>query len=444
MVRSNSQLIAATTGFAMEKGQLTSIHSAKSFRKQLLNEIEQANQRILLCALYLQDDEAGREIFDALIAAKQAKPHLNIKVLVDFHRAQRGLIGAKEQGGNDRMYQTKLKQAGVCFDVFGVPVKKRELLGVLHLKGFVFDDKVIYSGASLNDVYLHKHERYRSDRYYIIQQPQLADSMAQFIEHQLIVDADIQSLIDPKSYSKNELNRFVRRYKKRLSSAEYMNGRRAEGARITPLVGLGRRANKLNRIALQLIKDTEHSLFICTPYFNPPRAVEKALGTLLRNGKQMTIVVGDKTANDFFIPEGEPFNLIGTVPYLYEIALRKFAKRFQWAIDAGLLNLHLWQDGNNSYHLKGISADNCRHLITGSNLNPRAWGLDLENGLLLQDPKGIWQQDFNEQQQLILDKASRLESYRSLAKAESYPDEVKRILTRISRLKAGFLLRQVL
>ena len=50
--------------------------------------------------------------------------------------------------------------------IYGVPVQNRELFGVLHLKGFVIDDTVMYSGASLNDVYLARHGRYRLDRYH--------------------------------------------------------------------------------------------------------------------------------------------------------------------------------------------------------------------------------------------------------------------------------------
>ncbi|MEA7515360.1 nucleotide exchange factor GrpE, partial [Salmonella enterica subsp. enterica serovar Virginia] len=39
---------------------------------------------------------------------------------------------------------------------------------------------------------------------------------------------------------------------------------------------------------------------------------------LLRDGKKVEIIVGDKTANDFYIPEDEPFKIIGALPYLYE------------------------------------------------------------------------------------------------------------------------------
>ena len=49
--------------------------------------------------------------------------------------------------------------------------------------------------------------------------------------------------------------------------------------------------------------------------------------------------------------------------------------------------MRLWKDGDNTYHLKGVWVDNQYILLTGNNLNPRAWRLDAENGLLIHDPK---------------------------------------------------------
>lgn len=46
----------------------------------------------------------------------------------------------------------------------------------------------------------------------------------------------------------------------------------------------------------------------------------------------------------------------------------------------------LWKDGNNTYHVKGMYVDSNFALLTGNNLNPRAWSLDLENGLVISDP----------------------------------------------------------
>jgi hypothetical protein len=53
--------------------------------------------------------------------------------------------------------------------------------------------------------------------------------------------------------------------------------------------------------------------------------------------------------------------------------LRRFAKRRQAQIENGKLNLCLWKDGDNSYHLKGMWSDAQHILLTGNNMNPRAF-----------------------------------------------------------------------
>ena len=46
----------------------------------------------------------------------------------------------------------------------------------MHLKGIVIDDTLIYTGASINNIYLNYHERYRYDRYWIIKSRELSNS----------------------------------------------------------------------------------------------------------------------------------------------------------------------------------------------------------------------------------------------------------------------------
>ncbi|EIT12543.1 hypothetical protein YPPY94_3761, partial [Yersinia pestis PY-94] len=69
------------------------LYCPKVFRSTLLELIAQATKRIFLVALYLEQDDAGRDVMNALYQAKQSHPELEIYVLVDWHRAQRGRIG---------------------------------------------------------------------------------------------------------------------------------------------------------------------------------------------------------------------------------------------------------------------------------------------------------------------------------------------------------------
>ena len=70
--------------------------SPKQYKQQLLALIASARQRICITALYLQDDDAGREVLHALYSAKTNFPELVINIFVDYNRGQRGLIGEKE------------------------------------------------------------------------------------------------------------------------------------------------------------------------------------------------------------------------------------------------------------------------------------------------------------------------------------------------------------
>ncbi|ABL99952.1 CDP-diacylglycerol--serine O-phosphatidyltransferase [Shewanella amazonensis] len=437
-------MVEKLQGIALQPEQLKWLLTPQDFKSCLLERIASAKQVIYIAALYLEDDEAGREVMDALLAAKAANPSLDIKVLVDFHRARRGLIGHKGDSGNYLMYRRVMENHPGAFGIYGVPVKAKEFMGVLHLKGFIIDDAVIYSGASLNNVYLHQADKYRFDRYHLIENPALALSMRSMIDNYLLADPAVSLLTQPAEDEVLPQKVDVRTFKQRLCEAQYQFEGVSRGNRVTPLVGLGSKHNALNKSVISLVESARSELFICTPYFNPPRVLVRALVKQLRNGVKIDIVVGDKTANDFFIPPEKEFNTIGALPYLYEQSLRKFAKRQQWAIEAGLLNIHLWKHDNNSYHLKGISADNRRHLITGSNLNPRAWALDLENGLLVQDETGVWQQSFAQEQAHILNHTQRLYHYSQVDTLHHYPVPVKKIMNRIRRLKADILLRRIL
>lgn len=430
--------------FGLTSKDVNVLTNAQEYRTQLLRLISNAKKRIYITALYLQDDEAGREILEALHRVSLANPNLEIKVLVDFHRAQRGLIGAAKSDGNASLYCDYLEKFKSNVQVYGVPVKAKELFGVLHLKGFVVDDTLLYSGASLNNVYLQYNERYRLDRYFLINQAALCDSVVDFIESKLIgsqavprIDTrPLKRLIDFK-FEQKQLMR-------ELKSASYANSTAPNtdplGVRL--FLGLGRRNNSLNRLIKNLFDTTEQELVLYTPYFNFPAPLMRSLRRLLKQGKQVTIVVGDKTANDFYLPPSEPFSKIGALPYLYETILHKFVKSQKRHIDNGNLNVYLWKHESNSFHLKGICADRQRHLLSGHNLNPRAWGLDIENGILIEDPQQSIMQAIDNEKQEILKHCRRLTGPNDLETVENYPQPVKKLLGQAKRVKVDFIIKR--
>jgi len=423
------------------------IFSTKAFKTELLTQIAKAQERIYLAALYLESDDAGKEILMALYDAKQRNPQLDIAICIDFHRAQRGLIGkSKEKNTNATWYQEVEQAQALGIKIMGVPVKRKELFGVQHLKGFIFDNRVLYSGASLNDIYLHQAQKYRLDRYWSIDNRELANSMVTFLKEELVNRPAVMPLnaahIPKISTFKVKQRQLVKSLKQ--SSYKFSGEIASDELSVVPLNGLGARQNTLNRNIRRLLQSTQREIVIFTPYFNLPRIIGRDINALLKRGVKLTLVVGDKTANDFYIPTDKPFKTIGGLPYLYESNLKKFAEKYKSLLKTDQLNLHLWKDQNNSFHLKGLYADNRFMLLTGHNLNPRAWRLDLENGLLIDDPKQELKCLADQELAHILTNTTMVSDPRQIESIDDYPPRARKLLMRLRRIRADKLVKSLL
>ena len=422
------------------------VYDPKTYRVALLEQIKKAQHRIYIVALYLEQDEAGREILDALYQAKTDQPNLDIKIFVDWHRAQRGRIGEDKTKTNARYYyDLKQQHPSVDIPIYGVPVNRREVLGVLHLKGFIIDDTVIYSGASINNVYLYKLDKYRYDRYHFITNKVLADTMVNYVNDNFLPLDGVQRLDVSEHKTRKQIKSEIKQLRQHLMDVnyQYTGNSDNETLSVAPIVGLGRN-NQLNKIIHHLINTTEQKITFCTPYFNLPNILVRDIIRLLRKGKQVEIIIGDKVANDFYIPEDQPFNISGGLPYLYEINLRNFVERLQNYIDKQQLTIRLWKDEDQTYHLKGIWVDDEWMMITGNNLNPRAWRLDLENAILVHDPKHELQQQIKQELTTIREKTALVTHFQQIQASQFYPKQVHKLIKRLSRIRVDRIIKRLL
>ena len=442
----HQQHLAQLPKLSQSVADFTTLYTPADFRQTLLEKIASATTRICLVALYLENDDGGRAILSALYEAKRLRPGLDVRILVDWHRAQRGRIGASRGATNADWYCEMAEQnADIAIPVYGVPVNTREALGVLHLKGSVIDDTLLYTGASLNDVYLHQHERYRYDRYQLITNPTLADTLLNWIDTNLIQAEAVHRLDQRERPKSPEIKNETRQFRQELRGFDYdfEGDANNEQLAVTPLVGLGKRS-LLNKTIFHLMPCAEHKLTICTPYFNLPALLVRNIIQLLRSGKKVEIIVGDKTANDFYIPEDQPFKIIGALPYLYEINLRRFLSRLQYYVNTDQLIVRLWKDDDNSYHLKGMWVDDEWMLLTGNNLNPRAWRLDLENAILIHDPKHQLGAMREKELNLIRKHTTIVQHYRDLQSIADYPIKVRKLIRRLRRIRIDRLISRIL
>ena len=439
--------------FLVSSGDIDIFSTPKDYKAQLLLLIASARQRIFISALYLQDDDAGKEVLHALYQAKAITPELDINIFVDYHRGQRGLIGEKDSLGNRALYLALAEQYPQQIKIYGIAVKTKELFGVLHLKGMVFDDVLFYTGASINDIYMQQGDRYRLDRYYRINSAPLASSFCQFLTDTFVKSNLAPLLNEPNLPNQAQQRRNIISLKSLLKKSsyqvEFVDNNKESGVvtnpiSILPLVGYGRRKNKLNTVIRQTIKNTEQKLLILTPYFNLPPVLARDVIKALKRGVHITIIVGDKTANDFYIGDESEFTAIGIVPYVYEMLLKRFVKRYQHFIDKGLLNINVWKNEKNSFHLKGVISDERYHLLTGSNLNPRAWSLDLENGLLLDDPSKGLMSKVSDELIHIMEYAKPVTHYSEIESVSDYPNKPQKLLKKIRLTQIDRILKRFL
>ncbi|MDP2562028.1 CDP-diacylglycerol--serine O-phosphatidyltransferase [Psychrobium sp. 1_MG-2023] len=437
------QLLETLPSSSVSAADISVLLTAKDYLTQLLSLINSATTRIYITALYLENDEAGRLVVEHLIAAKQRCPELEIKVFVDFHRARRGLIGQKNSEGNAAFYRDIDIAHPDLIKFYGVAVKQRELFGVLHLKGLVIDDTLLYTGASINNIYLHYKERYRYDRYCTINSIALSDSFVDYLNDALIPSEGVYLFNRYPLVLDNKFKKKVANQHKQLSRVKYQLPQHSNAdLTVTPLIGLGKRNNQLNKVIHQQMLQAQDNLVLYTPYFNLPGVLKRDIARLLRRKIKIEIIVGDKRASDFFIPEDQPFNKIGLVPYLYETTLLQFVKRHQKSINNGLLTIRLWQHDNNSFHLKGMKVDDRYHLLTGNNLNPRAWRLDIENGLMIDDKQGQLIDTFAQEHQQIIKHTTEVKHWNQIQTANDYPLIVRKWLNRLRRTNLDKLFKQ--
>jgi CDP-diacylglycerol--serine O-phosphatidyltransferase len=437
-------MLAALPGFALAPEAIQVLPDAAAYRRCLLERIATATRRIVIVALYLQEDEAGQEVLDALYQAKAARPGLEITIVVDWFRARRGLLGGGRQPGNAAWYQAQRQLRGLDVVIHGVPVQTRELFGVLHLKGSIIDDCVIYTGASLNNVYLHRFDRYRLDRYHLFQSPALADAMVDLVRR-LLHHTATPRLDLPAPPATRSLRGDIRRLRARLRRMVYEvpAGEAGQGLRVIPLLGVGR-GNPLNKALCALLAAARTQIIISTPYFNPPRVLMREIDHALDRGVGVELIVGDRTANDFYIAPGEPFSASGALPYLYEDNLRAFARRRQAALANGQLEVRIWNDPGHTFHAKGLWIDQRYSLLTGNNLNPRGFNLDLENGLLIDDPAGQWLVPRDVELTGIRQHARKIDSAAELGVKAEHPKEVRKLLRRLRYSRLEPLIKRVL
>nr|XP_039273700.1 CDP-diacylglycerol--glycerol-3-phosphate 3-phosphatidyltransferase, mitochondrial-like [Styela clava] len=157
--------------FCVKGENIEILETPTDFYQRLKSEAKNAQKRVVLAALYLGNGGLEEDLVGSVIdAAKKTDNNVKVDILLDYVRGSRGENNSKtmlkplidQYNGSDKLtislYHTP-KLRGLLKKY--LPARWNEVIGVAHLKVFIFDDTFIISGANLsNDYFVNRQDRY--------------------------------------------------------------------------------------------------------------------------------------------------------------------------------------------------------------------------------------------------------------------------------------------
>lgn len=174
--------------FIVNGNQIKILHEPSEFYDTLLEKCSNAKKRIILASLYLGTGKLENQLLNAMKTNLQMNKNLKVNILLDYTRGTRGhKINSKsmllpliqENSNNENSFKLSLYHTPVLRGITKqlVPSRWNELLGLQHMKIYLFDNSVIISGANLSNDYFTN----RQDRYIMINDKNIADFYEKFL-----------------------------------------------------------------------------------------------------------------------------------------------------------------------------------------------------------------------------------------------------------------------
>ncbi|KAK5968904.1 CDP-diacylglycerol--glycerol-3-phosphate 3-phosphatidyltransferase [Trichostrongylus colubriformis] len=369
------------------------------FYQFLLKRSQSAQKRITLSTLYLGDGSLEHALVDAISSNLKENEELKVAVLLDCLRGTRGerkdqssttLLKAIADRASVYLFHTP-KLAGVMKRI--LPERTNEIVGLQHMKLYIFDDTVLISGANLSDSYFVN----RQDRYVVFENnKELADFFHNVVsavgECSFLLSSDGSMKLHPSctvhpyegSFSdfhtmlKSRVDKVVATLKDKESVTSSWGGDTV----LYPLLQMGLFGYHDEYELLKRLfssKDADMCITMASGYFN---CIEEYERLIFAQGEySMDIITAAPKANGFFGAAG----LSGYVPSMYSwvsagvLQLKEKYKR-------NTVNMYEYYRDGWTFHAKGLWIETPGHtatLIGSSNFGYRSVHRDLEAQILL-------------------------------------------------------------
>ncbi|XP_043279419.1 CDP-diacylglycerol--glycerol-3-phosphate 3-phosphatidyltransferase, mitochondrial [Venturia canescens] len=419
-------------GFKVDGSKITVIHEPNEFYSTLITECEKAKSRITLASLYLGTGPLENALVDTVKKAiDQSNGKLRVTILLDYTRGTRGKCNSKTtlqpllQGkwsysSNIFLYHTP-KLRGILKRI--LPHRFNELIGLQHMKLYLFDDTLIISGANLSNDYFTN----RQDRYFVIRDCKdlcdFYDSLVERISEVSfrVIPEQNEPIIDkgkvhPLENSCEEFARVAAAGVRSLFQSELdkrsnehiEQEMRDSDTWIFPLVEMGQfDIHHDSKVTLRLLQSAPpgSTLRLATGYFNLTYEYTNAILHYCR--ATCHLLTAHPTANGFFGAKG----VAGAIPAAYTTIEKSFYKKSEKLDQSDRINLWEFVRPGWTYHAKGLWYTLPGHtkpsltLIGSSNFGYRSVKRDLETQVAIVTKNEKLQQSLKAEHERLFDRS---------------------------------------
>ncbi|OQS02870.1 CDP-diacylglycerol-glycerol-3-phosphate 3-phosphatidyltransferase [Thraustotheca clavata] len=389
-----NELALANPSFPLESENVSVLSTPTEFFQQLLSNIRQAQRRISISSLYIGTDKLSCELIQTLHDAIARNPSLQVSIVLDYSRGQRGGTTANSSVA---VLTPLLKSFpdNVKLHLYRVPqlenwASKRlpppfdETMGVSHSKVYLCDDTLIMSGANLSGDYFTQ----RQDRYVQIISPYLGAFYHEFVDvmakhaHYVSLDKEIPIVTPPTTTSEDFANALsdLQQYPS-VTEPSKASTWAMPTIQFSPLRVLQDQHTLVQ--LLSLLPDSA-TIDIASGYLNFPPFLTEAL---VSSGLSLDVLTAAPSANGFFNGNG----IKGALPMAYSHIEAQFYNQFS----SEALTLREYNRNEWTFHGKGLWVHSKLEgpvdltIVGSSNFGQRSYGRDLESQVYIytQDPK---------------------------------------------------------
>lgn len=381
------------------------INEPDKFYQTVLKKLRNAKVRVSLVSLYLGIGKLEHDLIDAIQENVKNNDELKVDILLDYNRGTRGKKNSKAMlmplVKNHRnvtlsLYHTPLLR-GIAKRL--APARWNELLGLQHMKLYLFDDTIILSGANLSNDYFTN----RQDRYIEIEDRHLANFFSGLIgkvqEFSMIVnnnghlhlhhDWKLMPYESDHSVFAAEARKRIEEFftdafdeqQKNLSLSDM-----SADTWIFPTLEMGQLNIHHDSLAtLKILSSAQKGsmLKMATGYFNLTQSYMDAI--VNDCNAKCSIIMAHPNANGFQGAKG----ISGGIPAAYTQLAKKFYEQIQQHHQEDRISLLEYERDSWSYHAKGIwyypqeSKQPFMTVVGSSNYGERSVNRDLEAQICL-------------------------------------------------------------